>query len=273
MNLLRILGLVATIAAGVIQADVVDLTAGIGTSGSANGAYFEAISVQPTGTGVFGPFLRVQLTGNETCGAKGSNVECGYNTDGTLQYDSKPGPHTHSLLIGDVGTYTNPATATGDYRLFIADLAEQQGPNDPPIVIDQMYLYSTTNVNQTGYDQTNHTWSDGIPTLLYNFDSNKDNSVKIAPPPGNGVADLLIAIPESVFAGHNGDYLNFFIFFSQSGGSFEELASVGCPPTDPDNCGRGGGGGNPVPEPSSIVMLGSAMLVAGSVLRKKLFRS
>ena len=32
-------------------------------------------------------------------------------------------------------------------------------------------------------------------------------------------------------------------------------------------------GGNPVPEPSSIVMLGSAMLVAGRVLRKKLVRS
>lgn len=33
------------------------------------------------------------------------------------------------------------------------------------------------------------------------------------------------------------------------------------------------GGGNPVPEPSSIMMLGSGLLVVGSVLRKKLVRS
>jgi PEP-CTERM motif len=37
--------------------------------------------------------------------------------------------------------------------------------------------------------------------------------------------------------------------------------------------GNGGGGGGSVPEPGSIVLLGSGLLVAGTMLRKKLVRS
>ena len=75
--------------AGSANANMVDLTTA-GSSGAINGAQFYQYSADiPTGTGVFGPFLRVQQNGTES----------GYNTDGALQFDTKPGAWTHAIQL------------------------------------------------------------------------------------------------------------------------------------------------------------------------------
>src|SRR3954453_4324920 len=67
---------------------IINLTTA-GSSGSSQGAYFYQADPQPTGTGVFQPFVRIQQTGTER----------GYNTDARpVEFQTKDeNQWTHSL--------------------------------------------------------------------------------------------------------------------------------------------------------------------------------
>ena len=73
---------------GQASADMINLplgcTLGRFSGGLDGGALFSTISVQPSGTGVFKPFLRVHNTGQGI-------TEDGHNTDGTLANDEIAG--------------------------------------------------------------------------------------------------------------------------------------------------------------------------------------
>lgn len=80
-----------------VYATTLDLTTA-GSSGTINGALFQQVGPQPTGSGVIDPFVRISAA-NQT------SVQ-GFNTDARpLQFDENSSPtFTHSLLLSDLAT-------------------------------------------------------------------------------------------------------------------------------------------------------------------------
>lgn len=176
-------------------ATTVDLTTA-GSFGAINGAQFFQYSANlPTGTGVFGPFLRIQQNG----------TEAGYNTDGTLEFDTKPGTWTHAIQLGDIPLING-------YRQFALDINETASKTNPLLSLDQVRLFTTSNANLTGYPFT------GNATEVYNMDSGGDNWVKLdysLSGSGSGRADMLMYVPDSVFAGATAN--TYIVLYSQFG--------------------------------------------------------
>src|SRR5690349_17001898 len=103
------------LASAPVYATTVDLTTA-GSLGSANNALFSTTDVQPTGTGVMDPFLRIQAHGNAT-------VQEGYNTSlRPVELDQKTDPNfTRPLPLNTL----LPVTINGtDYYQFLLDVNE-----------------------------------------------------------------------------------------------------------------------------------------------------
>ena len=102
---------------------VIDLTTR-GSAGQANGAWFVQVDPQPTGTGVFNPFLRIQGSNNPNDNPLG--IETGYNTDdreghgpGSVEGDADPNTQwDHSIPTDlEIVTYNGQ-----DYLSFLLDV-------------------------------------------------------------------------------------------------------------------------------------------------------
>src|SRR3954465_13994731 len=84
----------ALAAAASAPAAMLDLTQA-NSSATLGGAIFSTTEVQPTGTGVINPFVRIQMNG----------LEEGYNPSApSLPFDEKAGIWTHDLRLVDMGT-------------------------------------------------------------------------------------------------------------------------------------------------------------------------
>src|SRR5690349_15998758 len=92
---LVIMGAVTCALAGKTSAGEIDLTSS-GASSNYFGAIYTQTSVQPTGTGVFQPFVRIQMNGQEQ----------GYNTSGTPVFDDKGSPWTHDVQLNQLSVNT-----------------------------------------------------------------------------------------------------------------------------------------------------------------------
>src|SRR2546421_12264057 len=103
------------------RAAVVDL--GTNGSGEVDGALFSVVSPQPTGTGVFDPFLTVQDT----------PWEQGYNSS-TGDFDSKRDPQwNHEIQFSDLQV----TTVNGiQYYGFLVDIHEPNGIGRNTISLD-----------------------------------------------------------------------------------------------------------------------------------------
>jgi hypothetical protein len=224
-------------------APTLDLTT-LGSSGWVNGAYFEQIIVGSTGTGVIDPFVRM-----------GTNaaIEQGYNTAGTLEFDTKASIHTHALLLSSVPTVDIGGTL---YREFLLDIGEPGGSKST-LSLDTIEIYVANAGNLTGYPGFG-----GAATLVWSLDSGGDAWILMDAKlnPGNGWGDMFAYIPNSVFTG--GSYVYLYSKFGASegsaypnDGSFEEWAvqEVTTPPPPP-----------PVPAPAAflLVLLGSSTVVS-----------
>ena len=168
-----------------VFADPIDVT-GVGSSAVVNGAVF--LQWDPddsSGTGNFNTFLRIQ----------GDTTEQGYNTDGTLEFETKGGGHTHSLLLSAVPTVEYDGAI---YREFQLDVNERD--QAPLIGLLELRLYTSAIPNATGYDGTTGT----IPntTRIYDLDAGADRAVLLdySLNSGSGVADYLLFVPESLFS-------------------------------------------------------------------------
>jgi hypothetical protein len=185
-----------------------DLTTA-GSSGYINGAFYQQVSPQTTGTGVIEPFLRIQNNGTEQ----------GYNTDGALEFDTKAGLWTHSLLLSDV-----PIVTLSDgiaYRQFLLDINQNQGGTHELLSLNELKLYQSNSNTLTGY------YNVAFGPTIYDLDGAGDMTITLnyLLNPGSGAGDMFAYIPNSLFNGQTYVYMyNNFGQPNESNDGFEEWA-------------------------------------------------
>ena len=119
-------------------APTLDLTTA-GSSGTINGALFEQWDGQPTGTGVFDPFVRIQHDPPPPYG-----IEAGYNTDGTIEFETKDdGGHnwTHSLPLSLLVPVMIGGTEYYQFALDIDETNAKGGNTGPLLSLDELEIY------------------------------------------------------------------------------------------------------------------------------------
>ncbi len=239
----------------------IDLTLGQSNVAGVDGTIWGSNISQPTGTGVYQPFVREQANGDEA----------GFNTDAIpVPLDAKPGIWTHSVRFGDLGTAT---VGTTDYYVFQLDANEPNGPNDASksyISLDTIRIYKG---GAPGYASYTELALNG--TLLYNMDGVSNQTVYIDTrlKQGSGTDDVTVFIPKSFFASAAGtDYMYFYSEFGNAddGGTFDGFSTADgfeewrafqgheTPPPPP------------IAEPGTMVLLGSGLAgLVGTRFRRK----
>jgi len=212
---------------------VVDLSTE-GSWGIINGARFYQFNEIPTGTGLIDSFLRIQ----------GFGEQHGYNTDGTLEFDTMAGPFTHSIQISSIPIATIDGT---DYREFFLDI-NQDG--ERILSLDELRISIRGSGNQTGYSTI-------FASPIYDLDTGGDNWVILDDlvNTGSGHGDMLDLIPDSLFSGPENKYVYLYAKFgvnSVADNGFEEFAY--------------GTEGPLIPEPATVALLGLGALF---LLRRK----
>ena len=190
--------------------------------------YFE----QPTGTGVFKPFLTLDANGQTSTGSK--KIEQAYNTDGFAgMYLDQLRPQWNNLLrISDLATISYDSV---DYFAFILD-ANEPGGNKSIISIDNIRIYTSAvdNTASVAGDTTklddlgtlrwamNNPLSEGPPNDLNGFnvdkwiklDASQENVEQGANNSngGSGKGDMVVYVPTSAFGSSLGtdDYVWFY---------------------------------------------------------------
>ncbi len=234
------------------SATVIDLiSAGAAyDSGTANGTIYTRIDTQPTGTGVFEPFLRIQ--GKNSSTPTGS--EQGYNADyanaSQPKFDEKTGVWTHSIQFSDL-IYVN-LDGMGYYE-FLLDLDDPNDKKDASkrlISLNSVQIFTSATALTAPFSNNLNT----LGTKRYDMDVGSDGDVTVnldgARTSGNGQSDMAMYILESNFAGVNAnDYVTFYSYFGNpyhADGSFEEWSLRDCDSCKPPH---------DVPESSSMVLM------------------
>jgi hypothetical protein len=197
-----------------------------------NGGLFYRTDLQPTGTGVIDPFVRIQRVGTES----------GYNTDGVSEFETKDSAihnWTHSIKLSDVPIVMINNVA---YREFILDINETSSKAGRFLSMNEFQVYmSDTNV-LSSFDKASQTF--GSPTshttsIVYDLDAgvNGDQLVRMdySLGTGSGSGDMFAYVQDSLFAGKPSPYLYLYSSFGvpdQSDAGFEEWA-VRPGPTNP----------------------------------------
>lgn len=230
---------------------IIDLIGG--DSGSSNGALYEWTDFSATGTGVINTFLRVQARGTE----QGYNHSLGFNQP----WDTKAGIHTHDIQMQDLVT----ATITGvNYFQFLLDINESSGHDFEFLSLDNVQIYTRNGPITSADESFSH-----LGDLRFNSDvgPNGDTTVHLdySRNNGSGSGDMFLYVPVSLFAGTMPtDYV---YFYSQFGGAFpsdagfEEWAML---------TNSGGGPGQPpvIPEPGTMLLMGTGLALAARRLRR-----
>lgn len=219
---------------------MVDLTPGVGTFGTINGAVYEYTDIdgQSTGTGVFDTFVQIQRGGNE----EGYN----YDRDGVVsnggsqvspQFNEKnDAPHNHLVQLSDVPLRQFDLDENGLdendpwYRQFRLDIAESGNEDSvrPLLSLDSVQIFLTaapphvTGGDSDGYSAGTLTDTDGtLYSPIYDMDANAtddpsnpgtdDNWVKLKDLlNGNGKGDMFLYVPASLFSGSGDQYVTLY---------------------------------------------------------------
>jgi hypothetical protein len=194
-----------------LQAAILDL--GTSGSGSLGGAFFSTTDIQPTGTGVFDPFLSIQ----------NSPWEQGYNS-GTGAFDTKREPQwNHEIQLQDLR-----ATTIGgiDYFGFVVDINEPNGGGKNTISLDGLKVFVSSSLQTSTSVDAKGFFNGSLGTLVFDLGHNTlkyDDAQH-----GSGSGDLNIFIPVSDFAGFAPtDYVYMYQRWGNTDfteGGFEETA-------------------------------------------------
>jgi uncharacterized repeat protein (TIGR01451 family) len=220
LTLTALFMMIAATPAGAQSAANYDLTTDPSGLGSAtiNDAIWEIFqSSDPTGSGVFYSFLRVQQTPTER----------GYNTDGRkLQFDENTSASfTHSFHLHDVPQVDIGGTI---YREFQLDLNEKNSDPDWYISLDSFQVWTTNDPDLLGY--TEGTPSGTFPIgdtlghalLVYDLDGAGDTWIKMdyRANNGSGKRDYRVFVPQSYFEGKELYYVVLFTRHGAQGGDW-----------------------------------------------------
>lgn len=251
--------LMAGVAPGdVILYDVLEPSA----SATVNDAIFAPFDPDDsTGTGNFEPFVRVQ----------GNGVESGYNTDGAIEFQTKSGKWTHSLLFDDV-----PLVNVGGtwYREFLLDIDQNGGPGRY-LSLDQLIISLESEPDLTGYPGTNYVNFGG--PVAYSLDDALENSAIVMDArlfgPGSGSGDLSVRILDASFAP---DATNKYVYLYSVFGMQTTVDVDGNPFSGVANDGFEEWGiwigetpPPPIPAPGAVVLGGIGMGVIGWLRRRR----
>lgn len=211
------------------HAVVLDLTTE-GAWGTINGARFYQFNEIPTGTGRVNTFLRIQ----------GFGVQQGYNTDGTVEFETMAS-FTHSIQLSVVPI----ANIDGiDYREFFLDI-NQDG--ERIMSLDEIRIALWDSGNLSGYSTI-------FASPIYDLDAGGDNWILLDDfiNTGSGHGDMLALIPDSLFTGLESQYVYLHAKFgehSTADNGFEEF-------------GYGSNGEPLIPEPATVLLLALGAFVS-----------
>lgn len=262
----HLLPLCFLLASPAVYASNIDLTSA-GSSGSAaagTGGTFLVFQTDPqsTGTGVIDSFLRIQQTGQER----------GYNTDASSPpLDDKAGTFTHSLLLSDVPIVTINGV---QYREFLLDI--NQNGNEL-LSLNQIQIFqSNGDATYTSLTEAsastdaeiqfgpgvNQVFEMNATNLAVNDPNRTEIELNYALNAGSGSGDMFLYVPDSDFSGSLSNVILFSQFGSPRGtyssnDGFEEWAVRTNVTT------------SAVPEPSSILLLGTILCGLGARFKRR----
>lgn len=194
-----------------------------GSFGTINGAIYEQIDPQTTGTGTIGTFVQIDAQGNAT-------EAHAYNTTVNNVLDNGSSDQfNRSITLADVLIVSVGGL---DYRQFLLDINESRGGGNEFLSLDEIQLFvggtANSSVESFTGDVLDH---DG--TLVYQMDAGMDNWVALDSSlnSGSGSGDMFLYVLDSLFDPFGGaDVVTLYSLFGQQGDvDATEAAAAGVP--------------------------------------------
>ena len=254
--------IIMSLSAAAASAEVCDLTTDGSSCGPVfNGALFQEVSPQPTGTGYIDSFLRLQHNGTEQ----------GYNTSARpFQYDQKePIQYTHDIQLKDVPIVTIDGVA---YREFYLDINEADSEGKELLSLDELRIYLSPTGNVSNYN-TNNEKLGGL-SAIYDMDGGlprgQDNYIILnySLNSGSGSGDMVAYIPNNLFTGSSEQFVYLYSKFGlQSGMEADDGSDAGFEEWWLRETTGSDDPVTPVPEPATMLLFGTAVMFG---LRRRL---